>query len=241
MPAWLVFICTRHGCTDLKTSESLVVKWRILLHGENLLKCESCANGSCLRLPLKAVAYRSPLPLFLCLIRPFFYHSKYYVELLFSGRDKFSPGFSDRPLSATLMFAAFVKHPLWKRRKKTSSPLSFFPWIWLQNFWRQTMRHKLPCELLTYACLHMISYSQNRLRFEGLTAVEFPLLWIIQISLFITYFYSLTLSSYFYPEWSLWETRDTWEQRSHNCITNPRLCEWKSEEVSATPATPRNR
>lgn len=43
------------------------------------------------------------------------------------------------------------------------------------------MRHKLPCELLTYACLHMISYSQSRLRFEGLTAVEFPLLWIIQI------------------------------------------------------------
>lgn len=33
------------------------------------------------------------------------------------------------------------------------------------------MRHKLPCELLTYACLHMISYSQNRLRFEALTAV----------------------------------------------------------------------
>lgn len=62
MPAWLVFIFTRHGSTDLKTSESLVVKWRILLHGENLFKWESCVNGSCLRVPLKAVAYGSLLP-----------------------------------------------------------------------------------------------------------------------------------------------------------------------------------
>lgn len=100
----------------------------------------------------------------------------------FSSRDRFSPVFSDRSFLARLRFAAFVKHTLWKKNEKTTTwPLNFFLKISLQNFWRQTMRHKLPCELLTYACLHMIPYSQSRLRFEGLTAVEFPLLWIIQI------------------------------------------------------------
>lgn len=188
MPAWLVFIYIRHGSTDLRTSESLVVKWRILLHGENLLKCESCANGSCLGLPQKLLHIDLSCLYFYVWLGPSFITQNIMWNFCSLAETDSHQVSATDPYQLRWGLLHLQSTPYGKKGKKNSSPLSFSLWILLQNFWRQTMRHKLPCELLTYACLHMISYSQNRLRFEGLTAVEFPLLWIIQISLFITYF-----------------------------------------------------
>lgn len=46
--------------------------------------------------------------------------------LNFSSRDRFSPVFSDRSFSATLRFAAFVKHTLQKKEKKNNHLTSEF-------------------------------------------------------------------------------------------------------------------
>lgn len=92
------------GSTDWKTEGVSAFK---------ICSSESCANVLCPRAPLSTVVYRSLLP-FICLIRRFFNQNTIWN---FSGRDRFSPGFSVTSSPTPPRFAASVKDSSWNRKK----------------------------------------------------------------------------------------------------------------------------